>query len=122
MESWNPSQVHHFIEKVLAFRLMKQLDWTNCCVFQFQKTRFPVVQIPPLWSLSCTAAYHAAFVKKDVVLCSDFDALGPHFVDWSEIRRVRNGHSMMAIPLYSNHRKLIGVLGLASTMKFAFKW
>jgi len=111
-----------FVQKVLAFRSMKKLDWTNCCVFNLDHSRGPVVQSAPTYSVQCTAAYHAVYMSHDMIQARDYDRFGPHFADWEELRRKRNALSMVAVPLPCSKRKPIAVLGMASLNKRAFEW
>eukprot|EP00210_Caulerpa_lentillifera_P006420 g6132.t1 len=111
-----------FVNKVIAFNSERKLHWSNCCVFNLVKSRGPVVQTPPSWSVGCTAAYHAAYIKGDLIHSRDYEKLGPHFVDWEELRNKKEAKSMIAVPLYASKKKPRAVLGMASTEKNTFKW
>jgi len=84
------TDVEKFVDKVVSFRFLNKLDWNNCCTFLLhkyvcvssaswcenswigRKSGFVAQEAPP-WSVSTTAAYHAAFVANDFVSAGDFD-------------------------------------------------
>jgi len=114
------SSVRQFIDKVLSFRFVNKLDWTNCSVFHLSKPRGAVAQAPPSWSVSCTSAYHAAIVATDMITTNDYDKHGPHFSDWRHVREQLGGRSMLAVPMCS-HKQVVAVFGMASSVKDAFQ-
>lgn len=104
--------VSELVEKLQAFRAGCNLDWSNSCVFTLHKARGPIVQTPPSWPLSCTAAFHAALVAADLVTTGDYGAAGPHFLDWKALAE-KGCVSMAATPMFSCKRP-VAVLCLAS--------
>jgi len=114
------SSVRQFMDKVLSFRFVNKLDWTNCSVFHLSKPRGAVAQAPPPWPVSCTSAYHAAIVATDIITTNDYDKHGPHFSDWRHIREQLGGRSMLAVPMCS-HKQVVAVCGMASSVTDAFQ-